>query len=144
MIMLKEIDRNNFWRVCELDVEESQRWFVAPNSFSLAQSKYDPECRPLAVYDDDTLVGFGMYGIDDKYDQNWIHRFMIDKRFQGKGYGKQAFRLLIEAAMQNKGYHELYLSVNKDNPVAQRMYEGYGFVCNGDMHGDERVMVKQY
>lgn len=143
-IELRTVTHDNFWEVCFLEVEESQQPFVAPNPISLAQAKYEPDCRPVGVYAGDQLVGFGMYGIDQG--QNWIHRFMIDKHCQGRGYGKVAFKLLMEKAIADAPeYHEVYLSVNKENPVAQRLYESYGFACNGEWHGsDEKVMVKKY
>lgn len=143
-IELREVTHDTFWEICFLEVEDSQQPFVAPNPISLAQAKYEPDCRPVGIYADGKLVGFGMYGIDQE--QNWIHRFMIDKHCQGRGFGKAAFKLVMEKAMADAPkHHALYLSVNKENPVAQRMYEGYGFACNGEWHGsDEKVMVKRY
>jgi diamine N-acetyltransferase len=61
MIKLKDIDADNFWEVIKLSVAEHQKGFVATNTLSIAQSKVQLECIPLAVYEDETLVGFVMY-----------------------------------------------------------------------------------
>lgn len=42
------------------------------------------------------MVGFTLYGIDDEDQQYWMYRLMIDEKHQGKGFGTQAVRLVIE------------------------------------------------
>ena len=64
MVTLKEITAENFWDCIALRVSDAQADFVTPNAVSIAQAKVQPECIPLAVYSDDTLVGFAMYCID--------------------------------------------------------------------------------
>ena len=65
LILLKEITKENFWHCVELMVTEEQVDFVTSNAVSIAQSKVQPECIPLAVYDDKIMVGFLMYCIDE-------------------------------------------------------------------------------
>ena len=65
LILFKEITKENFWDCVELMVTEEQVDFVTSNAVSIAQSKVQPECIPLAVYDDKIMVGFLMYCIDE-------------------------------------------------------------------------------
>ena len=85
MVKLKEINKENFWEVIELGVKDEQKEYVLDNSISIAQAKIQPECIPMAIYDDETLVGFLMYCIDTDDGNYWIYRFMIDKKFQRMG-----------------------------------------------------------
>ena len=60
---------------------------------------------PFGIYENDTPVGFLMVGYDT--DDYWedapaiakgnynLWRLMIDERYQGKGYGKEAVRLAL-------------------------------------------------
>ena len=61
MILFKEITKDNFWDCIELSVLNEQVDFVTSNAVSIAQSKIQPECIPLAVYDDEVMVGFVLY-----------------------------------------------------------------------------------
>ena len=61
---------------------------------------------PFGIYDDDMPVGFLMIGFDK--DDYWedapaiaagsynFWRLMIDKKYQGRGYGREAVRLALE------------------------------------------------
>ena len=93
MILLKEITKENFWDAVSIEVASEQTDFVTSNAVSIAQSKVQPECIPLAVYDDKTMVGFVMYCIDEDDGEYWIYRMMVDKNHQSKGYGKKALDL---------------------------------------------------
>jgi diamine N-acetyltransferase len=74
MITLKEITRDNFWDCISLEVSPEQVEFVTSNAVSIAQSKVQTECIPMAVYDDDLMVGFVMYCIDEDDSEYWIYR----------------------------------------------------------------------
>ena len=122
MITFRKIDYNNFWEIIGLNVYENQRDFLASNAISIAQSKVQPECIPLAIYNDEKAIGFAMYGIDRKDGQYWIYRFMIDKRYQTKGFGKAAFQLLINQIQQDKTHNKILLGVHKESIAAIKLY----------------------
>ena len=102
MVNLKDINKENFWEVIELKVNDEQKKYVLENSISIAQAKVQPECIPMAIYNDKTLVGFLMYCIDTDDGNYWIYRFMIDKNFQRNGYGKKAMELLLTEIKKDK------------------------------------------
>lgn len=64
-MVFKEITKENFWDCIELSVAKEQVDFVTSNAVSIAQSKVQQECIPLAVYVNEIMVGFVMYCIDE-------------------------------------------------------------------------------
>ncbi len=144
MILLREITRENFWGCIELSVNGEQNGFVTSNAVSIAQSKVQPECIPLAVYDDDLMVGFAMYCIDEDDGEYWIYRMMIDKKFQSKGYGKKAMSRLLEIIQKDKTHNKIFLGVHKESTYAVRLYKSLGFEFNGQTFGSEDIMVLNY
>ena len=99
-ISLRPIDKDNFRPCIELDVNPEQREFVASNVVSIAESKVYPHRVPLGVYNDDELVGFVMYSRDPVKLRYWIVRLMIDRAFQGRGFGRAAVLALIDLMKQ--------------------------------------------
>ena len=62
-VELRPLTRDYIWQVVEdLTLHRGQEAFVAPNIDSIAISAVEPTFVPLAVYADDDLVGFVMYG----------------------------------------------------------------------------------
>lgn len=140
-ISLREINQENFYACMRLSVRKDQP-FVASNAFSVAESKIFPFWITNAIYHDEEMVGFLMY--TKNYDENELYlcRFMIDQKYQGKGYGKGALDLLKEIAMSDEKINKVKLSTNPENKNGIRIYEKFGFV---DMHcmddGEEEFML---
>lgn len=144
MILFKEIDRENFWECVDIAVSEEQADFVTSNAVSIAQAKVQPECIPLAVYNDDAMVGFLMYCIDEDDSEYWIYRMMIDKNHQSKGYGKEALEKLLEIIKGDKTHNKIFLGVHKDSISAVNLYKSFGFEFNGQVFGSEHIMRLDY
>ncbi|MBE0697007.1 MAG: GNAT family N-acetyltransferase, partial [Anaerolineaceae bacterium] len=96
IISLRPITPQNFREVIRLQVSEDQKNFVASNAYSLAEAGVFPHRSPLAIYADETPVGFLMSAFDEETQRHWIFRLMIAASQQGHGYGRAAMRLLIE------------------------------------------------
>ena len=139
-VALKEITRENFRQCVKLEVHEAQRGFVAPNVFSIAQSKVEPTFETLAVYDGDEMVGFVMYGYDADDECHEVARLMVDKAHQGKGYGRAAMVEVIRRLRAEPGCRQIALSVSPENLPAQRLYESLGFARTGEVSHGEDVM----
>ena len=137
---LREITPENFSAVINLDVADDQKLFVAPNVKSIAQSKIYPDSVPLAVYNDDELVGFVMYGYDPDDEKYYLGRLMIDARHQGKGYGKAATLEVIRRMSEIEGCRSIYLSFVPENTGAEKLYSSVGFQRTGKLNGNEIVM----
>ena len=156
MVELREITNANIWKVCMLEPFEEQKDFVAENMQGLAEAyatrNEGGNALPLAVYCGEDPIGFvmigkGTVGNEDESDlikENYsLWRLMIDKKYQGQGYGKQS----IDAAMdliRTFPFGEakkVWLSYEPENTHARDIYRKYGFAENGEMCGNEIVAV---
>lgn len=137
-VSLRPLTADNWREASQLQVAEDQQNYVAPNLYSIAESRFEPTCVLLAIYADEKMVGFLMYDAADYY----IVRFMIDARYQGKGYGRAAMLLLLDQFEQERAHLSASLSFVPGNTAAERLYERVGFRKTGEMHEGELVMVR--
>ena len=61
---------------------------------------------------------------------------MIDERYQGKGYGKCALKIIIEEMLHSYGNIKIYLSTAPNNSRGKHIYEAAGFVPTGETCGE--------
>ena len=141
MITLDEITVENFDEVIALTVAPEQTEFVCSNVESIAQSKVMPECVPLAVCADGKPVGFAMYCLDRDDGEWWIYRLMVDRRFQGQGYGRAALAALLPRMDSAGGKEKIFLGVHRADAAAVALYESLGFRFDGRIFGAEHIMV---
>ncbi|MEN6418296.1 MAG: GNAT family N-acetyltransferase [Clostridiaceae bacterium] len=139
MVQLIEIDRHNYLSVIDLAVSDEQKRFVASNMYSLAQAYVQPECIPFALYAENKPVGFVMYAMDEDDHEYWIYRLMIDKKYQRRGYGREAMHLLIDRIRADQEHRIIYISFEPDNAAAKALYENLGFLPDGRVEYGEVV-----
>lgn len=141
-------NKNNKKILYKLKVLKNQKKHIETVYESIKEArKYKCWC-PIGIKIDDKYVGFAMYGLwikEGKKGRVWLDRFMIDRRYQNKGYSKKIMPLLIDEIKNKYNYDKLYLSVYEDNIIAINFYKKLGFVFNGetDING-ELVMVKNF
>ena len=141
MVEFKEITENNYDDCLNLRVSDEQKNFVASNTYSLAQAwVFYETAYPFAIYADNVMVGFIMMGFYKPKSIYNIWRFMIDERFQGKGYGKQALLLAIKYLKEKYNVHEIFLSFEPNNIIAEKLYKSVGFQRTGEIEDGEIVM----
>lgn len=129
-VRLQDVTSDNWEAVADLALEDAQKDQVSSNLDSLAESKLNPLARPRAVHAGQLLVGFLMYEPLEAYGkphEAMIYRFMIDKRHQGKGYGRAALARAIEEIRQNPRIRKIRICYTPDNPV-KKLYASFGFV----------------
>ena len=132
MIKLEEITADNLEDVLKLKVSKNQENFVSTTAYSLAQAYvYQENAYPFAIYADDTLVGFIMFGFYESRNQYTLWKFLIDKCHQNKGYGKTALLLGIERMKEEHNIQKMYTGVSLGNEVAERLYKSVGFQLTG-------------
>ena len=141
-IYLKDIDENNLLECALLTTnKEGKNYifeeFVASNTFSIAQSKVQKGWTVKAIYDEDLMIGFTMYGYCYEYDFYEICRFMIDHKYQGKGYGRRALVKIIEEMKENEECKDIYISFDPKNNIARSLYESLGFKDTGKVLEEE-------
>ena len=132
MINLREITKDNLDDVLSLDVSEHQKDYVSSTVASLAQAYvYRNTAFPFAVYADNALVGFIMLGYYEARAQYTLWKFLIDKKYQNKGYGKEALKQGIQYLRNTFDAKEIYTGVSIGNEQAQYVYRSLGFVETG-------------
>ncbi len=145
MINLKPVTKDNLDDVLALKVAETQKGFVSTNAESLAQAYvYSETAWPFAVYDDETLVGFIMMGYYEAKHYYTLWKFMIDQRYQNKGYGRKALELGLAFIREKFHPEEIYTGVAPGNSVAKGLYESVGFADTGLLEFGMEEMCKKY
>jgi len=162
MIHLEKIDPRNVWDIIGLKVSKAQKKFVTSNDISIVQAytSIGTGCTafPFGIYNDKKAVGFLMVcynetALDDYCDDiktpktlrnNYsILSFMIDKRYQKRGYGREAMKLALDFIKTfpcGKAKY-CFLSYVPDNDVAAKFYHSFGFQEDGEKIGYTTVAV---
>ncbi|MCB0061534.1 MAG: GNAT family N-acetyltransferase, partial [Caldilineaceae bacterium] len=120
----------------------------SPNQFSLAQAYVERWWQPYAILADDTMVGFVLYGCwpasgvsvyhtAAEAGVHFILRYMIDARFQGRGYGRAGMAAVIAQIKRTAGAHKLAISYDASNPAMARLCQSVGFEPTGRLLDDE-------
>jgi len=142
-LVFHPVTRENWEAALMLKVKKGQQRFVPTVAESLASAyikPWDEALDPYVICRDKSIVGFFYISYTpDSKDNYWIGGFMIDKKFQGKGYGKLAFAQILEFIPHIHTYCELIsLTVEKDNLTARKLYETFGFcsVCRENKYGE--------
>ena len=132
MVQLKEITKDNLDEVLRQSVAEHQNSFVSITADSLAQAYvYRDTAFPFAVYADEKPVGFIMLGYYESRKQYTLWKFLIDKEYQGKGYGKEALKQGITYLKEQFDAKEIYTGVSLGNEAAKGLYKSMGFTQTG-------------
>jgi len=61
---------------------------------------------------------------------------MIDERFQGRGMGSEAMRLILDELRKEAHYDHVEVCVKEDDAAAIRLYEKHGFIDSGYVDED--------
>ena len=150
MLQLRDIQQDNWLNVILLCSSEDQqnRIFektIASNCLSLAQASIEKNWTVKAIYDDELLVGFTMYGFSEELNGYEICRLLIDYHFQGKGYGKSALELIVDEMKNQTSCAEILVCFQPDNINAKKLYERFGFKDTGKtIKGNVDELVYSY
>jgi diamine N-acetyltransferase len=153
VLRFEEITGDNYHECISLEVSPDQAdcfYFKSskPNVMSLAEAYvFKNGSQVLAVYDDDLMVGALFYtpntnpgNPNDSEGKAWLTRLMIDKRYQGKGYGRKTMEMLIER-VRKEGAKSLGLSYEPHNKVAEALYLSLGFRVSGEAIGEGQIVA---
>ena len=140
MIRLEPVDPYN-WRL-GLEVSEEQKRFVSCDMRILARAYAFRESRSQAfiIRHGDTPVGMAMYYDWEPGKAYDFSQFFIDYRYQGKGFGMEAARQVLDRMRQDGKYQKVDLCYIEGNEAARRMYEKLGFHLTGERDEDEIIM----
>ena len=123
-IRLENVSIDNFEKVLSLQISEEQKDFVSSPVYALAQAYvYYKTAYPFAIYNDDVIIGFIMFGFYESRNKYTLWKFLIDKQYQNKGYGKEALLQGIQYVKEQFRCTELYAGVAIENQIAEHLYK---------------------
>lgn len=141
MVELREITRDNYEECLKLSVADHQKNFVSSTVHSLAQAwVYYDTAFPFAIYADGVMVGFIMLGYYEAKNQYTLWKFLIDERYQNRGYGRKALKLGLRYLIDRFQVKEVYTAYESSNRVARDLYASFGFAETGEVNGHEIEM----
>ena len=139
-ITLKPIDEGNFLDAFRLELAQGQEAYVSGPIRSLAQAYvYREQCQPFGIYAGDRMVGYVMVIYDYDIPEYDIWHMMIDRAFQGRGYGKKAMERCLEYIRTKPfgGSGRVALTCHEGNAAALGLYTSLGFLPTGQQDGEE-------
>lgn len=139
-VTLREVTKETVRAICDLKVSPAQESYVAANAVSVAEAYFTKEAWFRAIYAGDTPVGFVMLYDDPDKGEYYLWRYMIDARYQGRGYGKKALEALITHVRTRPNATELFLSYVPGEDSPAEFYRKLGFVETGKEEDGELEM----
>jgi diamine N-acetyltransferase len=167
--VLVEVDRQNWRAVAALRAGSEAEGYVATNAISMLQSHYESDWRAVAIEAEGRLVGHARYDVGAgagaaavsvggsesgsgsgpetlaeagrvEARPAWLGSLMIDERWQGRGFGSAALRMLIEVVWSAADADAIHVAVHPANAGALHFYEREGFVDTERLHDGERLL----
>lgn len=132
MIKFAEINEDNYEKVLQLKITEEQdkSKFIAPNVRSIADAYLYREAGdvfPYAVENGEAVVGFILLDEDAEKKELMIWRMMVDKDYQGKGYGRAIVEKVMEMFESDDRFDVLIADYVKGNEVMGTLLRSLGF-----------------
>ena len=145
-VELREVTRDTVRAVCRLDAGDGGRQ-VAPNAISIAEAYFSSEAWFRGIHVGEQLVGFLMLydpTLSETPEDNefFLWRLMIDRKHQGRGYGRDAIERLVEHVRTRPGAQRLLVSHVKQAERLARFYAALGFRYTGREDGGELEMAR--
>jgi GNAT superfamily N-acetyltransferase len=149
-ITLQEITEDNAQSVLALRLAPGQERFVSSVADSLAEADENPQGNPWfrAVHADGVPVGFVMLSWDVEPRPPEIHgpwflwKLLIDHRHQGKGYGREVVRQIVEL-VRGQGATELLTSHVPGEGGPAGFYAQLGFVPTGELDPEGEIILRR-
>ena len=139
MIRLISVTEENWLDIASMTVKEHQRGYVAPAVGILARGYVYRDCGAKVYAFDNGGVIVGMALVREFTDEPLgydLQQFMIDGRYQNRGYGTEALGLVLDELRKEKRYDHVELCVKKADTEAIRLYEKHGFTDSGYVDAD--------
>lgn len=145
-IYFGEVTPDNWRKVNSLEVTEEQKHFVASNVTSLARAYAyrEDNSKVFVIYSHNNLIGLIMQR-DFKDGNNHIcilDQFMIDKNYQGKGYGKASMELWLSMIKNENRYNAIELCYKENDYSAESLYKGLGFSRKPEADDEDELVMR--
>lgn len=147
-VTLRSVEREDLerlWRFCnDLEVELAGGGDPPqPTSLERVRARFDREAgegsrdkTDFVIEADGECIGHcGLFHIDVAARHCELGITIGDKEYWGRGYGREAVRLLLDYAFRVRNLRRVWLEVHAANERAIRAYRACGFVEEGRMRG---------
>ena len=139
MIKLTEINEANWMTAAALRVREEQRGYLDSALGILARgyAYRASRARVIGLAEGETMVGVALVkDLEEEPACYDLQQFMIDERYQGRGYGTEALKLILAELEKEGKYPCAEVCVKKENAAALRLFEKLGFTDTGYIDPD--------
>lgn len=139
MVHLIDVNEENWIDIARLKVNEAQQKYLDRPIGIIARGYVYRNCnaRVFGIADNSKIIGVALVRDFTEEPFNYdLQQFMIDQRFQNKGYGTEALRLILDFLKQEEKYAGVEVCVNREDAVALHVYEKAGFVDSGYIDDD--------
>ncbi len=150
-VRLVEITQDTLVRALSLAVAPAQARFVAANAVSIAEAHFEPGAWFRTIESDGEPVGFAMIfdptlpgaWSEPPFDETTIllWRFMIDHRFQRRGFGREAVDRLVAHVRTRPGISRFAVTYTDAAGGPATFYHRVGFVPTGRILDGEAEAV---
>ncbi len=139
MIELVEINERNYFGFARLSVRDDQKGYL-DSAVGIVARGYvyrDARARVFGIAADGMPVGLALVkDLDEEPACYDLQQFLIDRRFQGRGYGTEALRMILSELEAERKYGCAEVCVKRDDAAALRVYEKVGFTDTGYVDPD--------
>lgn len=144
-VTLQPITKENELACIQLQPREDQLNLVASNADSLIHATKEITSKPYGIFAEDRMVGFILFD-NEMYNDGyyWILRFMIDEKYQGKGYAKLAIKEVIHKLKERRDCKQIRVSHVPHNMVANALYKKSGFQETGEFEENGDIILSYY
>ena len=134
MLRLTDVTEENWMAAASLSVKDNQKGYLAPAIGILARGYVYRGCnaRVFVIETEEAVVGLALVRefTDEPLGYD-LQQFMIDRRYQGRGYGSAALGLILDELRREGRYDHVEVCVKKEDAAAIRLYEKHGFADSG-------------
>jgi len=139
LIHLVDVNEENWIDIIHLRVDERQQKYLDCPLGIIARGYIYRNCnaRVFGIADDSQMIGVALVRDFTEEPINYdLQQFMIDQRFQNKGYGTEALQQILQILKQEGRYNSVEVCVNREDIAAIHVYEKVGFVDSGYIDED--------
>ena len=146
-VTLRAVRRDDLARLCEFNNDLEFELAGGgdppmPQSLERLQAEFDKDSAQggrngawFAIEADGKLIGqCGLFRFDEFRGVAHVCELAIgigDQGYWGRGYGREAIRLLLDYGFRHWNLHRIWLTTNSSNERAMRCYKACGFVEEG-------------
>ncbi|HCG5274561.1 GNAT family N-acetyltransferase [Vibrio harveyi] len=146
-INLRDITKDNWVDMIDLEITKEQEKFVALPSEAIAASKFYDYYVNRGIYLGDKPVGFIQYypNYDNgKPNEIFIDQLLVDISLQGNGYGSEAVKLVLEEIKKLEGFNSVSICYVEGHNIMKKFFEKFSFEVVEQDEFDETIMELHY